>query len=263
MERSDGIISQSACTEYTPASMASFIDHTLLKKDATIEEVRKICDEAKKHKFAGVCVNPNYIRFVAGQLEGSPVIPCCVIAFPFGSQTPEAKRAEAADAVLNGAKEIDMVINLGAVKCKDWLLVKRDIQAVVDAAKGKAGVKVILETGLLTDEEKVKSCAICKLAGASFVKTCTGFADGKATEEDIKLMRATVGPDMGVKASGGVRTYETALKMVKAGANRLGATAGIAIVSGPSESSAGSCSGCGACSSKCPTGNVSISKLSY
>jgi len=221
--------------EYPPASLAAYIDHTLLKKDATLEDVRKICDEAKKYKFAGVCVNPCYIRFVAEQLEGYPVIPCCVIGFPFGAQTPEAKAAEAKDAVLNGARELDMVINLGAIKSKDWALVERDVKAVVDAADGKAGVKVILETGLLTDEEKVKACEICKLAGASFVKTCTGFADGCATVEDIELMRKTVGQDMGVKASGGVRTYETAVKMIKAGANRLGATAGIAIVSGPAD----------------------------
>jgi len=230
--------SQCDYADYPPESLAAYIDHTLLKKDATQEDVRKICDEAKKYRFAGVCVNPSYIRFVAGQLEGYPVIPCCVIGFPFGTQTPEAKKAEAQDAVKNGAKELDMVINIGAIKSKDWSLVERDVQAVVDAAKGKAGVKVILETGLLTDEEKVRACEICKLAGANFVKTCTGFAEGCATVEDIELMRKTVGQDMGVKASGGVRTYETAVKMIKAGANRLGATAGIAIISGPSDSSA-------------------------
>ena len=263
MERSGGSVSQSACMDYSPASIASYIDHTLLKKDATAEDVRKICDEAKKYHFASVCVNPSYIRLAANQLEGYPVAPCCVIGFPFGTQTPEAKKAEAQDAILNGAKELDMVINIGAIKSRDWILVKRDVQAVVDAAKGKAGVKVILETGLLTDEEKVKACAICKLAGADFVKTCTGFADGSATVEDIQLMRATVGPDIGVKASGGVRTYETAVKMIKAGANRLGATAGIAIVSGAAGEAGKSCSGCGACSTQCPTGNVSISKVSY
>jgi deoxyribose-phosphate aldolase len=263
LERVSGDSGQSVSKDYPPASLAAFIDHTLLKKDATVEEVRQICDEAKKHKFASVCVNPSYIRFAAEQLEGSSVIPCCVIAFPFGTQTPEAKKAEALDAIQNGAKEIDMVINIGAIKSKDWLLVKRDVEAVVDAAKGKAGVKVILETGLLTDEEKVRACAVCKMAGADFVKTCTGFADGSATVEDIELMRKTVGPDMGVKASGGIRTYETAISMIKAGATRLGASAGIAIISGPSGDSGGQCLKCSACSTKCPTGNCNIVRVAY
>jgi len=212
--------------------MSSYIDHTLLKPESSIEEIRKICDEAKKYNFASVCVNPSYIRFVANQLEGSPVMPCCVIGFPFGTHTPEVKKYEAQEAIQNGAKELDMVINVGAVKSNDWQLVKRDIQAVVDASKGKAGVKVIIETALLTDEEKVKVCAVCKIAGADFVKTCTGFAGGGASVEDIELMRATVGPDMCVKASGGVRTYETAIQMIKAGADRIGTSSGIAIVSG-------------------------------
>ena len=219
--------------EFTPESLASYIDHTLLKPESSVEDVRKICNDAKKYKFASVCVNPSYIRFVASQLEGSSVTPCCTIGFPFGANTPEVKRIEAQEAVQNGARELDMVINIGAVKSNDWQLVERDVQAVVDAAKGKAGVKVILETGLLTDEEKVKACTVCKLAGADFVKTSTGFATGNATVEDIELMRATVGPDMGVKASGGIRTYESAVNMIKAGANRLGTSAGIAIVSGP------------------------------
>jgi len=252
----------SACTDFEPASLAAYIDHTLLKPESSIEDVRKTCDEAKKYKFASVCVNPSYIRFVASQLEGTSVTPCCVIGFPFGTHTPEAKKAETLEAVKNGARELDMVINIGAIKSNDWHLVKRDIQAVVDAAKGKAGVKVIIETALLTDEEKVKACAVSKLAGAEFVKTCTGFAGGGATVEDIALMRATVGPEMGVKASGGVRTYETAVKMIKAGANRLGATAGIAIVSGPEDGSV-PCSMCGSCSAQCPTGNCDIAKISY
>ena len=258
-----GGVTYSASADFAPASLAAYIDHTLLKPESSIEEVRKICDEAKKYKFASVCVNPSYIRFVASQLEGSAVTPCCVIGFPFGTHTPEAKKFEAHEAIQNGAKELDMVINIGAVKSNDWHLVKRDIQAVVDTAKGKAGVKVIIETALLTDEEKVKACAVSKLAGADFVKTCTGFAGGGATVEDIELMRKTVGPEMGVKASGGVRTYETAVKMIKAGANRLGATAGIAIISGPEDGSSSPCSQCGACTAECPTGNCSISKVSY
>jgi len=258
-----GGVTYSASADFAPASLAAYIDHTLLKPESSIEEVRKICDEAKKHKFASVCVNPSYIRFVASQLEGSGVTPCCVIGFPFGTHTPEAKKFEAQEAIQNGAKELDMVINIGAVKSNDWQLVKRDIQAVVEAAKGKAGVKVIIETALLTDEEKVKACAVSKIAGADFVKTCTGFAGGGATVEDIELMRKTVGPEMGVKASGGVRTYETAVKMIKAGANRLGATAGIAIISGPEDGNTCPCLQCGACSAQCPTGNCSISKVSY
>jgi len=244
-----------------PLSLASYIDHTLLRSDASIEEVRKVCDEAKKYRFASVCVNPSYIRFVAEQLEGSGVKPCCVIGFPFGTQTPEAKKSETADAVRNGAKEVDMVINVGAIKSKDWQLVKRDVAAVVEAAKHKAGVKVILETCLLTDEEIVEACSVCKKAGADFVKTSTGFSKGGATAEVVALMRKTVGPDMGVKASGGVRTYEDAVMMISAGANRLGASAGISIIAGPSGDA--SCIDCGACRAECPTGSSVIIKSSY
>ena len=265
LERTGGspIAAREANASYSPQSLASYIDHTLLKSDATSEDVRKVCDEAKKHQFASVCVNPSYIKFAAGQLEGSGVKPCCVVGFPFGTQTPEAKGGETLDAVLNGAKEIDMVINVGAIKNKDWHLVRRDVESVVAAAKGKAGVKVILETCLLTDEEKVKACTICKLAGADFVKTSTGFSTGGATVEDITLMRATVGPEMGVKASGGVRTYEDAVKMINAGANRLGASASVKIIAGPAAEKSGSCSNCGACQATCPTGNCDIVKSVY
>jgi len=245
-----------------PQSLASYIDHTLLKSDASIEEVRKTCDEAKQHHFASVCVNPSYISFVAGQLKGSGVIPCCVVGFPFGTQTPAAKKAETLDAINNGAKEIDMVINVGAIKSQDWKLVKSDVEAVVEAARGKAGVKVILETCLLTDEEIVKACTISKLAGAAFVKTSTGYSKGGATAEVVALMRKVVGPDMGVKASGGVRTYEDAVTMINAGANRLGASAGIAIIAGPAGGGQ-PCVTCGACSATCPTGNCEIVKTSY
>ncbi len=222
----------SACAPISPRSLASYIDHTLLKPDASAEEVREVCEEAKQHQFASVCVNPSYIRLVAEQLEGNGVTPCCVIGFPFGTHTPEAKKSETEDAVKNGAKEVDMVINVGAIKSGDWQLVRRDVEAVVEAAGGSAGVKVILETCLLTDEEKVKACTICKLAGTDFVKTSTGYSKGGATAYDVALMRKVVGPDMGVKASGGVRTYEDAVTMIHAGANRLGASAGIAIVGG-------------------------------
>lgn len=224
-----------------PASLAAYIDHTLLKPEAFVADIKKVCDEAKEHRFASVCVNPSYIRYVAEQLAGSGVTPCCVIGFPFGTQTPEAKAFEAKDAVANGAREVDMVINVGAIKSGDWDLVERDIAGVVEAAGGKAGVKVILETCLLTDEEKVKACTVSKKAGAAFVKTSTGYSKGGATVEDVRLMRQTVGPEMGVKASGGIRTYEDAVAMIEAGANRLGASAGIKIIAGPSagESAAG------------------------
>ena len=247
-----------------PASLGKYIDHTLLKPEASVEDIKKVCDEAKKYHFASVCVNPSYIRYVAEQLSGSDVTPCCVIGFPFGTQTPEAKRFEAQDAVTNGAREVDMVINVGAIKSKDWQLVKRDIEGVVEATRGRAGVKVMQETQLLTDEEKVKACTISKLAGAAFVKTSTGYSKGGATVEDVQLMRATVGPEMGVKASGGIRTYEDAVAMIKAGANRLGASAGIKIIAGPSGSTGDhQCINCGACKTQCPTGACTIVKNSY
>lgn len=249
--------------DISPKALAAYIDHTLLKSDASVEDIRKVCDEAKKYQFASVCVNPSYIRFVADQLSGSGVAPCCVIGFPFGTQTPEAKRAEALDAVCNGAGELDMVINVGAIKSKDWQLVKRDVETVVEAARGKAAVKVILETCLLTDEEKVKACTICKLAGADFVKTSTGYSSGGATVEDVRLMRDTVGPDVGVKASGGIRSYEDAANMIRAGANRLGASSGIKIIAGHSAGDDNKCVGCGACKAKCPTGACTITKNSY
>lgn len=219
--------------KYTPASLAAYIDHTLLKPEASVAEIKKICGEAREYHFASVCVNPSYIKLVAEELRGSGVTSCCVVGFPFGTHTPEAKAAETAQAVADGALEVDMVINVGAIKSDDWDLVERDVAAVVQAA-GKAGVKVILETSLLTDEEKVRACAVSKKAGAAFVKTSTGYSTGGATAHDVALMRTTVGPEVGVKASGGVRTYEDAVTMLEAGANRLGASAGIKIIAGPS-----------------------------
>lgn len=219
--------------QYNAAQLASYIDHTLLKPEASVADIKKICDEAREHQFASVCVNPSYIKLVADALRGSGVTPCCVVGFPFGTHTPEAKAAETAQAVAEGATEVDMVINVGAIKSGDWALVERDIAAVVAAAAGKAGVKVILETCLLTDEEKVRACEISKQVGAAFVKTSTGYSTGGATAHDVALMRKTVGNEMGVKASGGVRTYEDALTMLEAGANRLGASAGVKIIAGP------------------------------
>ena len=211
--------------------IAKYIDHTILKPEATVEEVKKLCKEAKEYNFASVCVNGCYSKLVSTELAGSDVKTCVVVGFPLGSMTKEAKAFETTDAINNGASEIDMVINVGALKDKNYDLFKEDIEAVVNAAKGKAIVKVIIETCLLNDEEKVKACEISKEANADFVKTSTGFSTGGATKEDIALMRKTVGESLGVKASGGVRDYKAAMDMINAGASRIGASASIAIVS--------------------------------
>ncbi|EGO8020897.1 deoxyribose-phosphate aldolase [Enterococcus faecalis] len=208
------------------------IDHTILKPEATEAAVQKIIDEAKEYNFFSVCINPCWIAFASEQLADTDVAVCTVIGFPLGANTPEVKAYEAADAIKNGANEVDMVINIGALKSQQYDYVRQDIQGVVDAAKGKALVKVIIETALLTDEEKVKACELAKEAGADFVKTSTGFSTGGAKVADIRLMRETVGPDMGVKASGGVHNAEEALAMIEAGATRIGASTGVAIVSG-------------------------------
>jgi deoxyribose-phosphate aldolase len=211
--------------------LASMIDHTLLKPDATREDLRKVCDEARKWKFATVCVNASNIPLVAKLLEGSGVKPIAVVGFPLGAMTPTAKAFEAREAVRNGAREIDMVINIGAMKSKDYATVFDDICRVVSASRPYP-VKVILETGQLNNDEKIIGCALSKAACAAFVKTSTGFGPGGATVEDIALMRRVVGEDVGVKASGGVRTTEDALKMQAAGADRIGASASVAIVTG-------------------------------
>ena len=208
------------------------IDHTILKPEATEAAVQKIIDEAKEYNFFSVCINPCWVAFASEQLADTDVAVCTVIGFPLGANTPEVKAYEAADAIKNGANEVDMVINIGALKSQQYDHVRQDIQGVVDAAKGKAFVKVIIETALLTDEEKVKACELAKEAGADFVKTSTGFSTGGAKVADIRLMRETVGPDMGVKASGGVHNAEEALAMIEAGATRIGASMGVAIVSG-------------------------------
>lgn len=208
------------------------IDHTILKPEATEAAVQKIIDEAKEYNFFSVCINPCWVAFASEQLANTDVAVCTVIGFPLGANTPEVKAYEAADAIKNGANEVDMVINIGALKSQQYDYVRQDIQGVVDAAKGKALVKVIIETALLTDEEKVKACELAKEADADFVKTSTGFSTGGAKVADIRLMRETVGPDMGVKASGGVHNAEEALAMIEAGATRIGASTGVAIVSG-------------------------------
>jgi len=219
-------------------NLASIVDHTLLKQDATEDQIRKICQEAREYKFASVCVNPYYVPLVVEQLKGSGVKTCCVIGFPLGATTTKTKVFETKDAIENGVQEVDMVINVGAVKSGDWDYVRNDIESVVIAAGQKAIVKVIFETYLLSDDEKMKACTISKLAGANFVKTSTGFSTGGATVEDIRLMRKTVGQDMGVKASGGIKDYDTALAMVKAGATRLGTSSGVVIAKMESESEA-------------------------
>lgn len=211
-------------------NIAKYIDHTILKPQATVEEVKKLCVEAKEYNFASVCVNGCHTKLVSTELAGSDVKTCVVVGFPLGAMTKETKAFETSDAIKNGASEIDMVINVGALKDKNYALVKEDIEAVVNAAKGKAVVKVIIETCLLTDEEKIKACEISKEAKADFVKTSTGFSTGGATTEDIGLMRKTVGKDLGVKASGGVRDYKAAMDMINAGASRIGSSNSIAIV---------------------------------
>ena len=216
----------------TPEQVAKLIDHTLLKPDATASDVEKLCAEARQHGFFSVCVNPVFVPQVKGLLKGSSVKVCCVVGFPLGAQDPQIKLLEARKAIREGAQEVDMVVNVGALKGKDDALVLRDIRGVVEACKdGRALSKVILETSLLTDEEKVRACELSMKAGADYVKTSTGFSSGGATAEDIALMARTVAPKkLGVKASGGVRTYADLLKMVKAGATRVGASASVKIL---------------------------------
>ncbi|HEY3315965.1 MAG TPA: deoxyribose-phosphate aldolase [Bacillota bacterium] len=232
----------------TRKSLARMIDHTLLKAQATARDIINLCEEAKEYGFASVCINPGHVALAVANLEGSEVEVCTVIGFPLGATTTATKAAEAGEAVLTGAGEVDMVLNVGALKGGRDDLVERDIRAVVEAgreafAKRPAGparpapkegghplVKVIIEACYLTDEEKARACQAAVRAGADFVKTSTGFGTGGATLEDVRLMRQTVGPDLGVKAAGGIRTLNDALAMIGAGATRLGASAGAAII---------------------------------
>lgn len=209
---------------------AKMIDHTILKADATVEQVEALCGEAMEYGFASVCVNSSFVPFCAEVLADSDVKVCTVVGFPLGAMSTAGKVMETRQAILDGADEIDMVVHVGMIKSGDWDYVESDIQEVVDVAKGKAAVKVIIETCLLTDEEKVRVCQISRDAGADFVKTSTGFSTGGATAEDVALMRKTVGPEMGVKASGGVRTLAAAEAMVQVGATRIGTSFGIAII---------------------------------
>jgi deoxyribose-phosphate aldolase len=206
------------------------IDHTNLKPEARKEDILKLINEAKEHHFASVCVNPVWVELAAKELKGTDVKVCTVIGFPLGANTIETKAFETKDAIEKGAEEIDMVINISKLKDGEYDDVKADISSVVEAAKGKALVKVIIETCLLTNEEKEIACNLAKEAGADYVKTSTGFSTGGATVEDVALMAKTVGQNMGVKASGGVRTKKDAASMIEAGATRLGASSGVAIV---------------------------------
>jgi deoxyribose-phosphate aldolase len=220
--------------------IAGMIDHTLLKPDATADQIAQLCYEARKFNFASVCVNPTHVRLCAELLQGSPVKVCTVIGFPLGASAPEVKAFEAQTALRDGASEIDMVINIGALKAGDLTLVARDIYEVVKVGHaGGAIVKVIIETSLLTDNEKISACLLAKEAAADFVKTSTGFSGGGATVEDVLLMRKVVGPGMGVKAAGGVHDFEEARNMVRAGATRIGASAGVKIVQGQLEAANG------------------------
>ena len=216
-------------------NLAGMIDHTLLKPDATQDQIAQLCFEARKYDFASVCVNPTWVELCAELLKGSSVKVCTVIGFPLGATPPEVKAFETQNALDHGAQEIDMVINIGAVKARDLELVAQDIRGVVTSSHARGAlVKVIIEAVFLTDEEKTIACLLSKEAGADFVKTSTGFAGGGATVHDVELMRRAVGPEMGVKAAGGVRTYEDAENMIKAGATRIGASAGVKIIQGPS-----------------------------
>ena len=212
-------------------ALAKYIDHTLLKPDATEAQIEKLCAEAREYGFASVCVNSCYASLAARLLAGSDVAVCCVVGFPLGAATTAAKAFEAADAAQNGATEIDMVINVGAAKDGRWDDVEADIAGVAAAIEGKALLKVIIETCLLTDGEKIEACRAAVRAGADFVKTSTGFSKAGANAADVALMRKTVGPEIGVKAAGGIRTCADAMAMIEAGASRIGASAGIAILS--------------------------------
>ena len=215
----------------TDGRLAHMIDHTLLKPDASHDEIAQLCYEARKHKFASVCVNPTNVRLCAELLKGSDVPVCTVVGFPLGATPTDVKVFETQQAVREGASEVDMVINIGGLKSRDYEGVERDIASVARACHaGNALLKVIIEAALLTDEEKVVACQLAKVAGADFVKTSTGFGPGGATAEDVALMRRVVGPSLGVKAAGGIRTYADAQKMIAAGASRIGASASVKIL---------------------------------
>lgn len=226
-----GHATEGAAPDGACGTLAEYIDHTLLKQNATDAQVREVCRQAREYSFASVCINPCHIAMVARELAGTSVMVCTVIGFPLGAMTTESKAFETRDAVAKGAHEIDMVINIGKLKSGDFQYVANDIRAVVEAAQGRT-VKVIIETSLLEQDDKIAACILSKAGGAGFVKTSTGFAGGGATPEDIALMRKIVGTELGVKASGGIRDCEGAAKLIEAGASRLGASASVEIVMG-------------------------------
>jgi len=218
--------------QMTALELAGYIDHTLLKPEAVKSQFEKLCDEARTYKFKSVCVNSSWVPFVAKKLRGSGILICSVIGFPLGEMDSRSKAFEARTAISNGANEIDMVINVGALKSRELKLVEEDIRTIKRACRSNTVLKVIIETGLLTEEEKILACEISKKADANFVKTCTGFSGHGATVQDVALMRRIVGTKMGVKASGGIKNYEQAIALINAGANRLGCGASVAIVTG-------------------------------
>lgn len=231
VETGAGRISYSGDGAEVPRDLARFIDHTILKPDATAAEIDRLCDEAREYGFAAVCVNPTWVRRCAQRLRGSGVRVASVVGFPFGASTTEVKALETRRAIRDGAREIDMVINVGALKSGDEGLVRRDVEKVADACREVGALcKVIIEAALLTDEEKVVASHLAKLAKADYVKTSTGFGPGGATVHDVLLMRETVGPKLGVKAAGGIRSAEDARELIAAGATRIGASASIQIV---------------------------------
>ena len=248
-EKARSVVEAGACRlsycghgDQVPGDLSRYIDHTLLKADATPQDIDRLCDEAMEHRFAAVCVNPVWVRRAASRLRGSEVKVASVVGFPLGASTPEIKAMETRRALRDGAREIDMVINIGALKGGDYDLVETDIARVTEACNEVGAInKVILETALLTDAEKVVACKLALAARAHYVKTSTGFSTGGATLFDVALMRETVGPGVGVKAAGGIKNTEDARRMIEAGATRLGASAGIQIIQG--QASEGSPSG--------------------
>ena len=211
--------------------ISALIDHTLLKPEATHDQITQLCEEAREYGFAAVCVNPTNVKLAAELLKGSPVAVCTVIGFPLGATLPEVKAYEAQQTIHHGATEIDMVINIGALKSEDYELLEQDITAVARTCHDNGAIcKVIIEAALLTEEEKITACQLAKKAGSDYVKTSTGFGPGGATVEDVTLMRRVIGPSMGIKAAGGIRTLETAKKMIEAGATRIGTSSGVKIV---------------------------------
>ena len=245
------------------AGYAKYMDHTILKSDTVKATLKRFCDEAKQYKFASVCINAANVAYVASELKGTGVKVCSVIGFPLGATTALVKAVETAEAIKNGADEVDMVINIGALKDKEYDVVYNDILAVVNAAHPQAIVKVIIETCVLTDEEKVAACTIAKRAGADFVKTSTGFGTGGATVEDVRLMKQTVGDGVQVKASMGINDRQICDNMLKAGATRMGTSKGIKIVKGEIDPKPEDCEKCGKCNSRCPANLVTITKQAY